>query len=209
MSQRIPPSVRERSGRTRSTLESAHRHRRDRRHDCRPCRVHDRCRIPVRRGRRRCPHRRRAANEEVRRRPWRAGVVGRQSGHERRALGDARDRSQSSAGGSRRRRGRHHARHRYDGGNRVLPQSRRQKRQAGRPHWFDATVHVARRRWPVEHLQRGRRGVRSEGERTWRAGGRERRYPRCACDDQASHHRRPDVRLTGSRAGRRLPVRRS
>ena len=38
-------------------------------------RVHDRCRIPVRRGRRRCPDRRRAADEDVRRRPRRAGVV--------------------------------------------------------------------------------------------------------------------------------------
>ena len=48
---------------------------------------------------------------------------------------------------------------------------------------------------------------RAKGRR--RAGGRERRHPRCARDDQASHQRRSDVRLTGSRAGRRLPVRRS
>ena len=79
---------------TGAQIEAPHRHRRDRRHDCRRGGVHDRRRIQVRRRRRGRAHRRRAADEEVRGRARRAGVVGRQPGHERRGLAQARDRSQ-------------------------------------------------------------------------------------------------------------------
>ena len=64
-----------------------------------------------------------------------------------------------------RRRRRDHARHRHDGGDRVLPQPRRQERQAGRPHRLDAAVDVAQRRRSAEHLQRRRRRVRPDGRR--------------------------------------------
>ena len=72
--------------------EAADRHRRDRRHHRRSGRVHHRRRLQVRRGRGGRPHRRRAADEEVRGRPRRAGVLGRQPGHERRAVDEARRR---------------------------------------------------------------------------------------------------------------------
>ena len=109
-------------------------------------RVHDRRRLQVGRGRRRHPHRRRAATEEARGRARRAGVIGRQPGHERRAVGEAGGRGQSAAGAVGCRRRGDHARHRHDGGDGVLPQPRREERQAGGPHRLDATVHVAQRR---------------------------------------------------------------
>ena len=190
------PVRRDRLGATdRRAIETPHCHRRDWRHHCRRGRVHDGRGIQVRRRRRRRAHRRRAADEEVRGCARRPGVLGRQPGHERRALDQARQRGQSAGGPVRCRRCGDHARHRHDGGDGVLPQSRREDRQAGRPHRLDAAVDVAQRGRTAEHLQRRRRRVGPESEGAWRAGRRERRHPRRARDHQAPHHRRRDLRL--------------
>ena len=145
--------------------EAAHRHCRHRRNHRRRGGVHDGRWVQVRRGRRGRADRRRAADEEVRGRARRAGVLGRQPGHERRAVGEARDRSQSAAGAARCRRRGDHARHRHDGGDGVLPQSRREERQAGGPDRLDAAVDVAQRGRPAEHLQRRRRRVAIRGRK--------------------------------------------
>ena len=107
-----------------------------------------------------------------------------------------------------RRRHRDHARHRHDGGDGVLPEPRRQERQAGRADRLDAAVDLAERRRPAEHLQRRRRRLGSAGQGARRARRRQRRHPRRARDHQAAHDRRRDVRLAGGRADRRLPLRR-
>ena len=85
------------------------------------------------------------------------------------------------------------ARHRHDGGDRLLPELGREERQASRNGRLHASLDSRERRWSVESLQRRRSGGRSQCQRPRRAGCHERLDSRGALSHQDQHDGCPDV----------------
>ena len=171
---------------------SQYRDPRDRRNDRR--RRLRRSRVHLRSVQGRGPDCRSAGNRQARKPEGRAGREHRQPGHERSGLAQARPANERAASRPTTSTHRRHARHRHDGGDRVLPRSRGQERQAGRARRLDASGDRGQRRWSGQPLRCGRDGDPIPGAGPRRARRHERHRLQRARRRQDEHDEPRDVR---------------